>query len=359
MENEFIKSILYSDLSACNDTESFLQSAMWGRFKSFFGWQAKTFILDWLDGSSGSLLVLCRRLCPGFSFAYVPWGPELPANFPDDPCQKARATREIACTLRPYLHGIAFIRFDPPWYSAGKEIPAPVLGKPFIRSHADVQAPHSVIIDLKQSQDSILSDMKSQWRYNRRFTLKKGVTISCPGDNGLEEFYKLMKMTSKRKAIAIHDVNYYEKLFLHCREYFSKEKKAGGLHLYIAEHEGDSIAAIVVLFWGEKAYYLYAATSDIKRHLMPSFALQIQAIIDAKAAGCLEYDLYGIPPNEDPHHPMAGLYRFKTGFGGQIIHRPGSWDYIYLPFRAYIFRAAEKIRKDFRDYKKIKSRKPV
>jgi lipid II:glycine glycyltransferase (peptidoglycan interpeptide bridge formation enzyme) len=53
---------------------------------------------------------------------------------------------------------------------------------------------------------------------------------------------------------------------------------------------------------------------------------------------------------------MAGLYRFKTGFGGTIVHRPGSWDYLYRPVTARIFRAAEGLRKSFRDRKKIKSR---
>jgi len=65
---------------------------------------------------------------------------------------------------------------------------------------------------------------------------------------------------------------------------------------------------------------------------MASYSLQWKAMMDAKAKGCLVYDLFGIPPNEDPNHPMAGLYRLKTGFGGKIIHRPGSWDYPCKPF---------------------------
>jgi lipid II:glycine glycyltransferase (peptidoglycan interpeptide bridge formation enzyme) len=73
---------------------------------------------------------------------------------------------------------------------------------------------------------------------------------------------------------------------------------------------------------------------------------------DAKEAGCETYDLFGIPPSDDPGHPMAGLYRFKTGFGGKIIHRCGSWDYAYQPLRYALFSAAEKIRKKLRDKRK-------
>jgi lipid II:glycine glycyltransferase (peptidoglycan interpeptide bridge formation enzyme) len=62
--------------------------------------------------------------------------------------------------------------------------------------------------------------------------------------------------------------------------------------------------------------------------------------------------MFGIPPDEDPDHPMAGLYRFKTGFGGKIIHRPGSWDYPCKPILYALFRQAERLRKKMRDSRK-------
>jgi lipid II:glycine glycyltransferase (peptidoglycan interpeptide bridge formation enzyme) len=54
---------------------------------------------------------------------------------------------------------------------------------------------------------------------------------------------------------------------------------------------------------------------------------------------------------------MAGLYRFKTGFGGDIIHRAGSWDYPYKPLAYAAFHAAEKCRKHLRDARKHKKEK--
>lgn len=60
---------------------------------------------------------------------------------------------------------------------------------------------------------------------------------------------------------------------------------------------------------------------------MATYALQWRAIQEAKAAGCLEYDLFGVSPSADPSHPLYGLYRFKRGFGGELYHRMGCWDY--------------------------------
>ena len=161
-------------------------------------------------------------------------------------------------------------------------------------------------------------------------------------------FYELLKETAARDGISIHNFNYYASLFE--SGWYSGEKP--NIRLYLAEHDGDLLAGIITLFRGREAVYLYGASSDKKRNLMSTYALQLNAMEDAKANGCLEYDLFGIPPSEDPSHPMAGLYRFKTGFGGKIIHRPGSWDYPSRPILYRLFRAAEALRQNLRKLRK-------
>jgi lipid II:glycine glycyltransferase (peptidoglycan interpeptide bridge formation enzyme) len=330
-----------------------LQSGFWGSFKARFGWDSRAFLVDWKAGQERPLLVMRRSLGPGVSFAYVPWGPELPA----DPFAAGTiapgahgALAEIAGALKAMLPGdTAFIRFDPPWYSEGADSPPPPVGRPFYRAGADVQPPDTVLIDLSPDEGEILARMNPKWRYNIRLAERKGVRVRRGGAAKLPAFYALLRETGKRDGIAIHSQDYYETLFSHCRDY-----PGGGqeLRLYLAEEGGEPLGAIITLFRGAEGVYLYGATSDRKRNLMASYALQWRAMEDAKAAGCREYDLFGIPPNADPGHPMAGLYRFKTGFGGRIIHRPGSRDYPCRPLIAGLFRAAEGLRKRWRDRKK-------
>jgi lipid II:glycine glycyltransferase (peptidoglycan interpeptide bridge formation enzyme) len=207
----------------------------------------------------------------------------------------------------------------------------------------DIQAPDTVLVDLQAGTEDILCAMKPKWRYNAGLAEKRGVTVEKPDEQGLDFFYALLRQTAARDGIAIHSIDYYRAVF----GIFKSR-----VCLYTASHEGDPLAAIVVLRYGNKAMYLYGASSDMKRNLMAPYALQWRAMREAKEAGCVLYDLFGIPPNEDPTHPMAGLYRFKTGFGGKIVRRPGSWDFPFNSILYSLFNTAEGLRKKIRDLKK-------
>ena len=346
---EYIYKIKEAELEVCENAASFLQSSMWGEFKSRFGWKFSAFLIEWTD-ESRPLLVLSRRLLPGFSFVYIPWGPALPENFTGD---KANALAELAKKLKHFLPGnIIFTRFEPPWYSIcefSRESADFFYDAGLKRAAATVQPPDTVIINLNASNEEILSQMKPKWRYNISLAEKKGIHIKTGGQEELEIFYDLLKETAQRDGIAIHSINYYKTLFELCNQH---KKSNMDLRLYIASHEEDVLAAIFVLFRGKDATYLYGASSNNKRNLMAPYALQWKAMLNAKEMGCLFYELFGIPPDEDPNHPMAGLYRFKTGFGGQIIHRPGTWDYPYKKIIYNLFNIAEALRKKIRDRKK-------
>jgi lipid II:glycine glycyltransferase (peptidoglycan interpeptide bridge formation enzyme) len=339
----FLKELTRSaDLSVCDQAISFLQSGFWGSFKAQFGWEAFAFRAVWKTKTSQqeekTLLVLRRRLAPGFALAYVPWGPELPAGVPFQ-----AALEELAKRLKKELSkGTVFIRFDPPWL-LDKNNAESAMPPSFIRAEADIQPPDTVILNLTQPMESIIEQMKPKWRYNYRLAIKKGVKVRQAEKNEISVFYKLLKETSKRDRIAIHGFDYYKTLF---------ENNLPEIRLYLAEHEGDVLAGIVTLFRGIEAVYLYGASSDKKRNLMSAYALQLKAIEDAKNYGCKNYDFFGIPPGKDESHSMSGLYQFKTGFGGKIIHRPGSWDYPYRYIVYRFFRIAENFRSAIKKLRK-------
>lgn len=338
---------------------SFLQTPFWTGFKALHEWKA----LYFLDERGVLLSVLVRPLSRIASIAYIPLGPALATN---DPAEQGRILSDYSAALKTYLpSNTMFVRFDPPWEtrtqnaaSGSEEIEAeaaaekfpPLIPKPAVRAPAAIQPPDTVMLNLTLAPETLLSQMKQKWRYNVKLGEKKGVTIrflegESGATEGLDFFYELYLETAKRDGIAIHSKNYYAELIKRAASYHPCVfDKPVSVRVYIAEHEGSSLASIITLFCGEEAVYLYGASSNEKRNLMPAYSLQWRAIQDAASFGCRTYDFYGIPPTNDPGHPMHGLYRFKTGFGGEIVHRTGSWDIPLRSARYAAYRLAERLR---------------
>lgn len=329
----------------CDSSNNFLQTGFWGAFKSLFGFKAHHFIVD----SSYPLLVLERPLKAGFTFAYIPFF-EAGEKHKD-----SNFLASIAKEVKKHLSKkCIYIRFDAAHYFTGTENKRPVLGAPLRKAPSDVQPPDTVFLNLKdKTEDQVFSEMKPKWRYNIKLSEKKGVVVKEEGLSALAEFYKLYEITSKRDKIALHPEKYYRALFELKNTYDTKSPE---LFLYTARHEGTLLAAIIVMRQGKETTYVYGASSDEKRNLMPAYGLQWLSIKDAIKSSSEIYDFYGIPPTDDENHPMHGLYRFKTGFGGEVIHRAGSYDLPYKPFLYSLFTLLERLRvfyyKDFLKRKK-------
>ena len=200
------------------------------------------------------------------------------------------------------------------------------------KNAVDIQPPDTTQVDLTRTEEEILAGMKNKWRYNVNLAKRKGVQIQKISGNNLnlsdfvDIFYDLYKETSARDGIAMHAKAYYKDLLELSAQEAQKGSDVPQVSLYVASHEGDNLGAIMTLFSKTESVYLYGCSSNKKRNLMPNFLLQWTAMKDAKAYGSRYYDMYGMPPTDDPSHPMHGLYLFKTGFGGRNVHRAGSYD---------------------------------
>ena len=352
---------------------------------------------------SFELAVLNRSFLKGlFSIAYIPLMPELPfectseevinAAMADDgetvavvnqefvtpetqTIEFAFLLSELSKALKPLLpKNTMVIRFDPEvtftnledrdLFNYGLKTVAWADKLKLKKNKVDIQPPDSTLVSLEGTEDEILARMNQKWRYNIRLSERKGVIIKkYNGDSAeisskIDKFYELTKETNARDGNASHAKSYYRDLILSSAKQLKEGKDVPEVNLYIAEHEGDEIASIVTLFSKTESVYLYGASSNNKRNLMPNHLLQWTAMKDAKAYGSKYYDMYGMPPEgKDENHPMHGLYMFKANFGGKNIHRTGSWD---VPLNAvyYGYSWAEKLRAFWHKkvIKKIKGR---
>ena len=268
---------------------------------------------------------------------------------------------ELAIALKPELpKNTIAIRFDPDvsftnpedrdLFNYGMQLITYADRLKIRKNSVDIQPPDSTLVDLTGTEEEILEKMHSKWRYNIRLSERKGVVIHRYLGNDInlsekiDKFYELTKITNARDGNASHSKAYYADLIKSSAEEVAARKDVPVISLYIAEHEGEEIASIMTLFSHDEAIYLYGASSNNKRNLMPNHLLQWTAMKDAKAYGSKYYDMYGMPPEgKDENHPMHGLYMFKANFGGKNIHRTGSWD---IPLKAiyHPYSAAEKLR---------------
>lgn len=181
--------------------------------------------------------------------------------------------------------------------------------------------PHkTLILNIRRGDDEILAGMHHKTRYNIKVAQRHGVEIKVldklPGKDNI------FLQTVNRAGIRGFPDDYYE----HMVRYFATGKNIGA-RMYCAMHEGDLLAANIMLWWNKTAVYLFGGSTENKRNMMAPYLLHWQAMQDARAAGMEKYDFWGI--ETDPEHPWHGFSRFKLGFGGEISEYCGTHDFIY------------------------------
>jgi len=108
-------------------------------------------------------------------------------------------------------------------------------------------------------------------------------------------------------------------------------------HILIAEYQGEAVAALVLLIFRDKAWYMYGMSSSQHREKMPNYLLHWRAIQFLRQIGIKEYDLWGAPDYFEETDPMFGVYRFKVGFGGETIQHIGAWDFVMNPVKYRLY----------------------
>ncbi len=290
-----------------------LQTAAWGDLKAAFGWSVER-----IQEQDRSLQVLLRRFPLGLTLAYIPKGPgpgELQDLLPalDDLCRHQRA---FALKVEP----------DTP---EDPKLSADLAAQGFLPSAHEIQPRRTLVVDLRGSEEDILGRMHQKTRYNIRLASRKGVSVHPWQD--LDAFGRMMLETADRDRFGAHVPSYYRKAY----DLFHP---AGACELFVAEFEGDPLASLMVFAHGERAWYLYGASTAKERNRMPTYLLQWEAMLWARRNGCTSYDLWGVPDADSDtleaqftkrSDGLWGIYRFKRGFGGQLVRSIGTWDRPY------------------------------
>lgn len=331
---------------AASPAPHFLQSAAWGQIKSQFGWQP--FRFEWKNGQNqvrALAQILEREVqTPGLPFRlrlhYIPRGPllwdwEKPDEVQqvlDDLLEFGRQREAMTLKIDPEVpcgYGVPGEEDEQP-VQAGQDLIERLQGGGWVFSPEQVQFRNTVMIDLTPDEEELLAAMKQKTRYNVRLAGRRGVEVRVASPEDFEMLYRMYAETSVRDGFVIRDPSYYQTVW----NTFQRAQKLEGL---IAEVEGSPVAAVMIVRFGGRAWYVYGMSLDEHREKMPNYLLQWEALRRARAAGCREYDLWGAPDEFVEDDPLWGVYRFKQGLGGKVLRTVGAWDYPLRPawYRLY------------------------
>jgi lipid II:glycine glycyltransferase (peptidoglycan interpeptide bridge formation enzyme) len=360
--------------TAAGGSASFLQTPAWGAVKS--EWRSES--LGWFLAGTGSThemagaaLVLYRQL-PGVKrfLAYLPEGPVIDW-----------AAEDLRAWLTPMVRHLAKagafgVRMGPPVVTRRWDAAAVKAGvaDESVRRLGDVpptersqegarvvsqlqelgwqpqaveggfaagQPQYNFVVPLQRdgvprTEDDLLAGMNQQWRRNIKKAAKAGVEVTRgkverAGSDDLAAFHDLYVLTAGRDHFTPRPLSYFETMFGALQA-----ESPDRIRLYLAHHEGDLVAATVMVHVGGHAWYSYGASSTEKRDVRGSNAVQWAMLRDALAAGAEVYDLRGITDTLDPDDPHVGLIQFKVGTGGQAVEYAGEWD---MPVNPLLYKA--------------------
>ncbi len=316
-----------------NAPEALFQSWSWGEVQKRLGSTVTRYGIfekDTLIGVMQTVLVRARR----GSFLHVRHGPVIEKS-------AVRAWKPAIAFLSAEARklGCWFVRVSP----LLRETPAS--RALFASLHARPAAIHRMdgeycwVLDLDASTDQLLSAMRKTTRYEIRRAEREHVEVySTQNPKYLQDFFSLYEATSSRHGFVPH-TGIREEF-----DVFAKQKQA---MLYVGKYEGKPLASAIILYYGNQAIYHHGASASNRASV--SYAIQWEAIQDAKKRGMKVYNFWGIAPQDSPKHPWRGITLFKTGFGGRLVEYTHAQDIPVSPW--YILpRTIETVRRLLKGY---------
>jgi len=306
---------------------SLMQSMNWADVKK--GWDSEYVYIEEDGQIVMAISLIIRRYLANKTIIYAPRGP---VGDIYDIDKVKRIMDEVEAVAKKYNAFI--VRFDPESYydekleKLYKDNGFVVRNKKLSKDEL-IQPRFNMILNLAgRTEDEIFKGYSEKTRYNIRVATRKGVTVRYSrNEEDLKIFYKLYEITGIRDNIASRPYSYFERML----NTFNEKT----LRIYIAEYEGEALSAAIAINYGKKTFYLYGASSNEKRNLMPNYLMQQEMIKWAIDTGCNLYDFGGVFILDKSN----GLFKFKEGFCRQegVTEFIGEIDKVYSNFWYFTF----------------------
>ncbi len=314
-----------------------LQAWEWGAVKSPDWTPVRVAILR--DGEIVAGAAVLRRYLPVVgNFHYAPRGPLL-SNWNDEAPLDALLS---ILRARARADHAAFLKIDPAVPVERVDITARLAARGFAPpSGTDAQGfggtqPRCVMqLDLAgRSEADLLAAFKPQTRRNIKLSTEKhGVEVLSDLPRAdLAVFNDLMQVTGERDGFRPRPLSYFQTLW-------DNLTPAGMAKLFLTRYADETLSGALCFAIGDKAWYVYGASGNAHRNVMPNYAMQWAMIRWARERGCAWYDFRGVSPRRrqegesaaavEKEDHLQGLNRFKEGFSPRYVEYIGELDLVY------------------------------
>ena len=309
----------------------FLQSPEWAKLKS--EWKNEVVLSEDKDGNiKGAMSILIRKVpYINSSIMYSPRGPVCDIHNKETFQELVDGAKELAKKYNAFI-----FRVDPDIPDNDEEFKkiAQEVGfklKEDVKDFNEVIQPRYVFrLNVKdKTEEELLKSFHEKTRYNIRLAGRKGATIRDGNREDLKDFYKIMQETGNRDNFLIRPLEYFEKMY----DCMGKDY----LRVIMADYNGKPISGAIAIYYGNKVWYLYGASSNQNRNVMPNYLVQWEMIKWALEKKCDIYDFRGVSGHVDEHHPQYGIYKFKKGFNGDFVEFVGELYMVFKPLTNFAF----------------------
>lgn len=310
----------WNDFVAASECCNITQSYEWGELAPYLEAEAMRVGVVDDDGKLCAAMLILITSAPIVRrpYFYAPRGPII-----DDPDSPAMPILLDFVKAEAHTRGAFMLKIEPSVTDGNEKWLGALRRHGFRTNPYAVHIRHEWVLDIRPDEKALLANMKEKWRYNVRLAGRKGVTVrQGHGQVDFDTFYSIYQTTSERDQFFIHNKAHYEDVL---RLY------GDGAVLLLAEYQGQAIAGIIVVRFGHWSWYMYGASSNEQRNLMPNHLLQWHGMQWAKAHGCWYYNFRGIPAVLAEGQELWGVYVFKQGFGGYAMQFLETHDLVYQP----------------------------
>lgn len=333
-----------------------LQSWNWGEFQKVLGKRVYRF---GVYGDNSELIVVFQAFevqSKFFRFLYLPNAPVFKDNDPFDKNNSFDLTKykDILEKILLRTKNIAqemsldFIKVDPLFLNIEKNVNL-LRSLGFVESPIETQAGNKWLLDLRQGDKELLSQMNKTTKYSITRALTENLIANKATYREFDRFWNLFSYSALQNRFTTNSQIYHQTQFN-----FLKSKNEYEI-FYINDEKNQMHAAIAVSFYKKVASYLHSCSLKSKEIPIQyaSRLLLWEAIKEAKNRGCEYFDFYGIARNDqDKTDPWYGFTDFKKSFGGFNITMLKTYDFPNKKFRYFFYLLSEnfrKIRRKFRN----------